>query len=79
MVEVVKRQSITTEARVQSQASPGFVVDKMALRQAFLLVRTQPSIQWVPEPFPLGKAEGVRLRPPTPSGGEAKERVELRG
>jgi len=36
MAEVVSRHPVTTEDRVHSQASPGFVVDKMALRQAFL-------------------------------------------
>jgi hypothetical protein len=36
MAEVISRQPITTEDGVQSQASPGFVVDKMALSHAFL-------------------------------------------
>jgi len=79
MVEVVSHQPITTEDRDQSQTSPGFVVDKMTMCQAFLWVRTQPPVQWILELFPLGKVQGVRLQPLTPSGGEAKERVEQRG
>jgi hypothetical protein len=38
---------------------------------------TQPSIQWVPDLFPGGKAAGVWRWPLTPYSAEVKERVEL--
>ena len=38
---------------------------------------SQPPIQWVPGLFPGGKAVGAWLWPPTPSGAEVKEKVEL--
>jgi hypothetical protein len=38
---------------------------------------TQPPIQWVPGPFPVGKATWARRWPTTPSSAKVKERVAL--